>query len=74
MSQTQAQCRGMGTTIVVSLFYDDKVAVGHIGDSRMYRFRGRRLEQLTKDHSFVQELVDKGLCTVEEARNSQKKM
>ncbi|MBL4682379.1 MAG: Stp1/IreP family PP2C-type Ser/Thr phosphatase [Pseudomonadales bacterium] len=73
VSQTQAQCRGMGTTIVVSLFYDDKVAVGHIGDSRMYRFRNHRLEQLTKDHSFVQELIDKGLCTPEEARTSKKK-
>lgn len=73
VSQTQPQCRGMGTTIVVSLFYEDKVAIGHIGDSRMYRFRDHRLEQLTKDHSFVQELIDKGLCTPEEARTSKKK-
>lgn len=73
VSQTQLQCRGMGTTIVVGLFYDDKVAVGHIGDSRMYRFRNHKLEQLTKDHSYVQELIDKGLCTPEEARRSKKK-
>ncbi|MFT7684893.1 MAG: serine/threonine protein phosphatase PrpC [Candidatus Azotimanducaceae bacterium] len=73
VSQTQPQCRGMGTTVVVSLFYEDKVAVGHIGDSRMYRFRDQRLEKLTKDHSFVQELIDKGLYTEEEARNSKKK-
>ena len=73
VSQTQAQCHGMGTTIVVSLFYNNKVAIGHIGDSRAYRFRGQKLEKLTKDHSFVQELIDKGLCTEEEARTSKKK-
>lgn len=73
VSQTQPQCRGMGTTVVASLFHDNKVAVGHIGDSRMYRFRDHKLEQITKDHSFVQELVDKGLYTREEARESNKK-
>lgn len=73
VSQTQPQCRGMGTTMVAVLFYDNKLAVGHIGDSRMYRFRDNRLEQLTKDHSFVQELIDKGLFTKEQARNSNRK-
>jgi len=73
VSQTQPQCRGMGTTIVVGLFYDNKLSVGHIGDSRMYRFRDDQLEQITKDHSFVQELIDKGLYTKEEARESNKK-
>lgn len=72
-SQTQPQCKGMGTTIVASLFYDNKVSVAHIGDSRMYRFRQGKLEQVTKDHSFVQELIDKGLYTKEEARVSDKK-
>jgi protein phosphatase len=73
VSQTQPQCRGMGTTIVASLFFDNKVYVGHIGDSRVYRFRDKKLEQITKDHSFVQELIDKGLYTKEEARESNKK-
>lgn len=73
VSQTQPQCRGMGTTVVASLFYDNKVAVGHIGDSRMYRFRDNKLERITRDHSFVQELVDKGVYTQEEARESNKK-
>ena len=73
VSQTQPQCKGMGTTIVTSLFYNNRVAVAHIGDSRMYRFRGGSLEQVTKDHSFVQELIDKGLYTKEEARASDKK-
>jgi len=73
VSQTQPQCRGMGTTIVASLFYNNRVSVAHIGDSRMYRYRNERLEQITKDHSFVQELIDKGLYTKEEARDSAKK-
>ena len=73
VSQTQPQCRGMGTTIVASLFHDNKLSVGHIGDSRMYRFRDDKLEQITKDHSFVQELIDKGLFTKEEARASNRK-
>ncbi|MBD3647787.1 MAG: Stp1/IreP family PP2C-type Ser/Thr phosphatase [Pseudomonadales bacterium] len=73
VSQTQPQCRGMGTTIVVSVFHDNKLTVGHIGDSRMYRFRDNTLEQITKDHSFVQELLDKGLYTEQEARASNKK-
>ncbi|MFT7222406.1 MAG: serine/threonine protein phosphatase PrpC [Candidatus Azotimanducaceae bacterium] len=72
-SSTQAQYKGMGTTIVATLFYDNKVSVAHIGDSRVYRYRSSRLEQVTKDHSFVQELIDKGLFTKEEARNSDKK-
>jgi protein phosphatase len=73
VSQTQPQCRGMGTTIVAGMFYDNKIAVAHIGDSRVYRFRDNALEQVTKDHSFVQELIDKGLFTKEEARTSDKK-
>jgi serine/threonine protein phosphatase PrpC len=72
-SQTQPQCKGMGTTIVASLFYDNKLSVAHIGDSRVYRFRDNVLKQVTKDHSFVQELIDKGLFTKEQARVSDKK-
>tara|TARA_R110002072_G_scaffold1598_6_gene13620 strand:- start:52413 stop:53240 length:828 start_codon:yes stop_codon:yes gene_type:complete len=73
VSQTQPHCEGMGTTIIVSMFYDNKVAIGHIGDSRVYRFRDNKLVQVTKDHSFVQELIDKGLYTKDEARASSKK-
>lgn len=72
-SQTQPQCEGMGTTIVVGLFYDNRVSFAHIGDSRVYRYRANTLEQITKDHSYVQELIDKGLYTKEEARVSDKK-
>ena len=73
VSQTQPQCRGMGTTIVTTLFHDNCVNIAHIGDSRAYRFRDNALERVTKDHSFVQELLDKGLYTEEEARASNKK-
>ena len=68
VSQTQPECRGMGTTIIVSMFYDNRVTIAHIGDSRVYRYRTGTLAQVTKDHSFVQELLDKGLYTRDEAR------
>ena len=58
---------GMGSTIVVTMFYGDTVCVGHVGDSRLYRYRDATLEQLTEDHSVVQELVNRGLATPEEA-------
>ncbi|GAB4506951.1 MAG: Stp1/IreP family PP2C-type Ser/Thr phosphatase [Sulfuricaulis sp.] len=61
---------GMGSTVVVTLFYDDRLCVGHVGDSRLYRFRDTILEQVTEDHSVVQELVNRGLVTAEEARQS----
>jgi protein phosphatase len=69
-AQTQPQCEGMGTTIVACLFYDNRVSIAHVGDSRLYRFRGNRLEQLTTDHSLLQELVDRGFYSQEEAARS----
>jgi len=72
-SQTISRHRGMGTTVVVALFYDDRVALAHLGDSRVYRFQDNLLERLTRDHSLVQELIDKGLYTKEEARLSEKR-
>jgi protein phosphatase len=73
VSKVQPQCAGMGTTVIASLFYDNKMAVGHLGDSRVYRLRDQHLEQVTQDHSLVQELLDKGLVTAAEARVSSKK-
>jgi protein phosphatase len=61
---------GMGSTVVVALFYGGKLCVGHVGDSRLYRFRDTILEQVTEDHSVVQELISRGLVTAEEARQS----
>ncbi len=72
-SQIQPQCQGMGTTLVVAYYYDNKILVAHVGDSRMYRLRSGILVQLTKDHSVVQELIDEGLYTTEEARLSNRK-
>lgn len=69
-AQSSPQCAGMGTTIVVTLFHGDRVSIAHVGDSRLYRLRGDRLELLTEDHSLVQELVARGLITADEARSS----
>ena len=69
-AQSQLQCEGMGTTLVASLFYDNKVSIAHVGDSRMYRLRGNRFEQITMDHSLLQELVDRGFYSQEEAQRS----
>lgn len=68
VAQTQPQCAGMGTTLVVLLFYDNRLTIAHVGDSRLYRMRGAEFEQITVDHSLVQELVDRGFYTREEAR------
>jgi PPM family protein phosphatase len=66
-AQSRTEYNGMGTTLVTALFNDDRVWVGHIGDSRAYRLRGGRLEQLSRDHSLLQEQIDAGLLTPEEA-------
>jgi protein phosphatase len=62
--------RGMGATLVAGLFHEDRVAIAHAGDSRAYRLRDGVLTQLTRDHSVVQEKIDAGLLSVEEARHS----
>jgi len=61
---------GMGTTVVASVFCDDQVIVAHVGDSRLYRLRGGELVALTRDHSLLQEQIDSGLISAEEARYS----
>jgi serine/threonine protein phosphatase PrpC len=72
-SQNNPECAGMGTTLVMSLFHDNFVAVAHIGDSRLYRLRGESMEQVTRDHSLLQEQLDSGLITPDEAKLSQNK-
>lgn len=69
-AQSQPQCQGMGTTAVVVAFYDDRLSIAHVGDSRLYRLRGDAFEQVTSDHSLLQELIDKGFYTPEEAKRS----
>jgi serine/threonine protein phosphatase PrpC len=60
----------MGTTLVAAVFCDDRVVVAHVGDSRLYRLRGEEFVAITHDHSFLQEQIDQGLMSAEEARYS----
>src|SRR5882724_1725467 len=69
-ARTQPQCEGMGTTVVAALFFDNKVTIAHVGDSRLYRQRADKLEQVTMDHSLLQELVDRGFYSAEEAQRA----
>jgi serine/threonine protein phosphatase PrpC len=72
-AQSQPQYSGMGTTLVVAMWHDNQISVGHIGDSRLYRLRGSNFEQVTRDHSLLQEQIDSGMITREQARHSQNK-
>ncbi|MGE0113708.1 MAG: Stp1/IreP family PP2C-type Ser/Thr phosphatase [Steroidobacteraceae bacterium] len=72
-AKTQPQCEGMGTTVVACLFSDNKISVAHVGDSRLYRLRGNRYEQMTLDHSLLQELVDRGFYSQAEAQRATNK-
>jgi len=72
-AQSQPQYAGMGTTLVVCLFYDNKVLVAHLGDSRLYLLRDGKFKQVTRDHSLLQEQIDSGLITPEQAKNAQHK-
>lgn len=72
-AQSQPQYAGMGTTLVIAWFADNMVSVAHIGDSRLYRLRGEEFAVITRDHSLLQEQLDSGMITPEEARFSQNK-
>ena len=69
-SKENLQYRGMGTTVVVLLFHNNRFIVAHVGDSRLYRYRDGELEQITNDHSLMQELIDKGFYSQEQAEQS----
>jgi serine/threonine protein phosphatase PrpC len=69
-AQSRPECAGMGTTIVAAVFHGSRVSIAHIGDSRCYRLRGGRFEQLTRDHSLLQEQIDSGQITADQARFS----
>jgi serine/threonine protein phosphatase PrpC len=64
---SDVQCIGMGTTVVTAVFQGDSLILGHVGDSRCYRLRQGLLAQITKDHSMLQEQVDAGVLTPEQA-------
>lgn len=72
-ANSNPQYSGMGTTLVVGVFQDGRLMLGHIGDSRCYRLRAGALEQITKDHSLLQEQMDAGLITPEQAATSTNK-
>ena len=62
------QYAGMGTTLVMGVFQDSRVVIGHVGDSRCYRLRRGEFVQMTRDHSLLQEQLDAGLITAEQAQ------
>ncbi len=70
ISQERPNCAGMGTTLVAGVFTNNKLVVGHIGDSRLYRLRNFNLTQITEDHSLLQEQLNAGLITLQQAKVS----
>ena len=72
-ANSNPQYSGMGTTLVVGVFQEGRAILGHIGDSRCYRLRGEQFVQVTKDHSLLQEQMDAGLITPEQAATSNNK-
>lgn len=69
-ARANPQYAGMGTTLLVGVFAEGQLILGHIGDSRGYLLRAGRLRQLTRDHTWLQEMVDDGLLTSTEAGQS----
>lgn len=67
LAQRDESRAGMGCTLTAAFVGDGEITIGHVGDSRAYRLRGEKLEQLTSDHSLVEELVRQGKLTAEEA-------
>jgi serine/threonine protein phosphatase PrpC len=69
VASDEIELRGMGTTLTALLIRDDRVALLHVGDSRCYRLRGNTFEQLTHDHTVLQELLDSGTISIAEAQD-----
>jgi protein phosphatase len=69
-SQATAAYQGMGTTVAAAVFYDNAVALGHMGDSRIYRLRGRVLQLLTRDDSLLRDQVELGIIAAADAGES----
>ncbi len=65
--------KGMGTTVILAITFGNRVYIGHIGDSRLYRIRKNIIRQLTTDHSYVQALLKEGTITKEQAYNHPQK-
>ena len=67
VASDEIELRGMGTTLTALLIRDGRAALLHVGDSRCYRLRGNTFEQLTHDHTVMQELLDSGTISISEA-------
>jgi len=67
-ANSNPQYAGMGTTLVMGVFVEGKAMIGHVGDSRCYRLRRGELAQITRDHSLLQEQIDAGLISLEQAQ------
>ena len=72
-SRENVEISNMGTTLDICLIYENKAFISHIGDSRIYKIRKGTMRKLTKDHSYVQQLVDEGKITKEESKKHPKK-
>lgn len=72
-SLSDEDLNGMGTTATVLVFKDEACYIGHVGDSRIYLYSDNKLNRLTKDHSYVQTLVDQGIINDEDAENHPQK-
>ena len=72
-AQEDPELHDMGTTLDACLIYNNKVFIGHVGDSRVYRIRKNIMRRLTTDHSYVEKLLKEGTITKEEAYNHPKK-
>jgi PPM family protein phosphatase len=72
-ANSNAEYAGMGTTLVLAVCRPGRLLVGHIGDSRAYRWRDNELVQITRDHSLLQEQIDAGILTPEQAAMSSNK-
>ncbi len=66
-ARQRPECAGMGTTLVAAVLCGDHLVLAHVGDSRCYRVRAGVLEQLTRDHSWLQQQLDAGILTPEQA-------
>jgi protein phosphatase len=67
-SHIDSECSGMGTTLTTAVVYKNKIYIGNVGDSRCYILEDNVIKQITKDHSLVEELMEKNMITEEEAR------
>ncbi len=72
-AKSEAALEGMGTTVVAAIVCGREAYISHVGDSRLYLYRDKALQQVTRDHSVVQEMIESGQLTEEQARSHPRK-